>query len=66
MTIEATWVLELNCECPGCGEYVNLADECEFWCDNRIEAAEHNTERSNNLEVCCPDCGHEFTVKCIW
>ena len=61
----ATWSLSLTCECPGCNEDVDLLDDPDFW-DGResMQAIEHGTDRTNNLEVICPKCGHEFEVCC--
>ena len=62
----AFWSVELNCECPKCGEYVNLLDAPDFWEDRTLDIPEHGTENSNNLEVQCPVCDHEFKVCCGW
>lgn len=64
--IEARWVVELNCECPGCGENVDLLELPDFWDGRDLALAENRTERSDNLEVECPECGHEFNVCCVW
>lgn len=60
----ASWTIELNVDCPGCKEYVNLLDYPDFWDGGNLQVAEHGTPRSDNLEVICPECGHEFTVTC--
>jgi predicted RNA-binding Zn-ribbon protein involved in translation (DUF1610 family) len=57
---EATWVVELNCDCPKCGEYVNLLDDPDFWEGRDLEIA----DQVNDVEVICPECGHEFKVDC--
>ena len=54
----ATWVVELNCECPSCGKYVNLLDYVDFWDGRELEIAEPCVVD----EVVCPECGHEFDV----
>lgn len=64
--IDADWCVELNADCPTCGEYVNLLDAPDFWDCRRLEIAEHDTSESNNLEVKCPECYHQFTVCCRW
>lgn len=64
--IEAQWSVSLDADCPGCGEYVNLMDYPDFWDGRALDIPEHNTPRSDAVEVICPECGHEFTVKCIW
>ena len=58
----ATWSMSLNCDCPACGEYVDLLDDPDFWDGRNLDACEHMTERSFDIEVYCPKCGHEFTV----
>lgn len=62
--ITATWSIELNCECPDCGKFVDLLDYPDFWDGKTIEMAERRTEAADNLDVMCPECGHEFNVKC--
>jgi ribosomal protein S27AE len=65
--IDAQWEVQLNCECPKCGDFVNLLDVHDFWDANReLDIPEYNTTRSNNLDVECPECGCEFEVCCIW
>lgn len=65
--IYAQWEVELNCNCPSCGERVNLLDGADFWeAHKKLDIPEHDTEYSNNLEVWCPECDHEFEVCCIW
>lgn len=59
---KASWTVELNTDCPNCKEHVNLLDYVDFWDGRRLEIAEHGTERSTDVEVVCPECGHEFTV----
>ena len=66
MVVAATWTVELNCDCPACGEYVNLLDAPDFWDGRKLEIAEHGTDRSKNVAVVCPECGHEFRVDCQW
>ena len=63
--VSATWNISLDCDCPECGEFVDLLQAQDFWCDHqRLKAVENGTERSNNLEVRCPECNHEFEVCC--
>jgi len=64
--ITAIWYIELTCDCPSCNECVNLIDFPDFWDGRSIEPGEHDTENSNELEVVCPECKHEFTVCCVW
>ena len=60
--IKATWIVQLNCECPGCKKQVNLLDYADFfeWCE--VVIAEHDTDNSQNMLVVCPECYHEFQV----
>lgn len=61
----ATWSISLDCDCPKCGDFVDLLSEDNFWeAHQRLKPIEHGTDRSNNLEVICPECGHEFEVCC--
>ena len=62
----ATWAVKLNCECPGCKEYVDLLEYPDFWDGRDLEVAEHGTDRSKNVEVICPKCDHEFSVFLEW
>lgn len=67
MTLEATWFVSLSCDCPACHESVDLLDDPDFWEVHRdLEIAEHGTERSNALDVVCPECGNKFQVRCVW
>lgn len=62
--VEATWSVSLNCCCPGCQEDVDLINHPDFWIDRQLEIAECRTERSQDMTVVCPECGHKFTVDC--
>ena len=62
--VVATWVIELQCYCPKCHEYVNLLDYADFWDGRQLVVAENGTERSRGVEVMCPECFHEFKVDC--
>jgi len=58
-------LLRLDCECPSCKEDVDLLRYPDFWSGRGdMIACENGTERSRNLEVVCPECGHEFVVDC--
>jgi len=59
---KATWIIELNADCPNCKEYVNLLDYVDFWDGRKLDYAEHRTDRSTDVDVVCPGCGHEFIV----
>lgn len=57
--IQAEWCTELWCDCPGCREYVNLAEVDDFFTDRpSLQPGEH----TEGVDVECPNCGHEFTV----
>jgi predicted RNA-binding Zn-ribbon protein involved in translation (DUF1610 family) len=62
MSIEATWSISLDCDCPNCKEYVDLLTHPDFWDGRKIEIGETETARTVCAEVVCPECGHEFTV----
>jgi ssDNA-binding Zn-finger/Zn-ribbon topoisomerase 1 len=61
-TTIATWTLELNCECPKCGEDIDLLDDSDFWEHNRLETCEHETDNSRGIDAICEMCEHEFKV----
>ena len=54
----AQWTVELNCDCPKCGESVNLLDYPDFWDGRKLEIP----ERAKGVEVACPECDHQFEV----
>jgi len=58
----ATWTVELNCDCPGCKEWVNLLNYPDFFDGSTLKIAEHGTPKTTGMEVVCPECGHEFLV----
>jgi len=63
--VTATWSIELNCDCPKCDNFVDLLDYPDFWEGrHQMLVGEHDTERTRDMEVLCPECGHEFTVDC--
>ena len=62
----ATWRVELDCECPACKQYVDLLDYTDFWDGRTLDIAESETARSQDMEVVCPECGHDFTVDCYY
>lgn len=64
--VKATWVLELNVECPHCGHHHDLTDAGrDFW-ETGIGPAEHDTDRSRGREATCPECGKDFTYDCTY
>lgn len=58
----ALWSVSLDADCPACEQNVNLLDYGDFWDGRKLEIPEHGTDRSRDVEVVCPDCGHEFSV----
>jgi hypothetical protein len=60
--ITATWHLRLMTTCPWCRRRVDLLDAPDFWESPACEPCEHHTDRTTNMEVVCPECGHEFQV----
>lgn len=64
--VRADWAIELNCDCPGCKEYVDLLTYADFWDGLQLDIGEHDTDCSRALAVICPQCGHEFEVCCVY
>jgi hypothetical protein len=64
--IEAQWELNLWADCPSCTKNVDLLDYTDFWDCRDLDACENGTNRSNDVDVICPLCGHEFKVKCVY
>ncbi len=64
MIVPATWSISLDCDCPSCGQYVDLLEDSEFWSGVELEIGEHDTERSRDVHVYCPKCGESFNVAC--
>lgn len=59
---EAVWTVSLNVDCPNCKEWVDILDDPDFFDCRDLDIAEHGTERSIDVTVYCPECGHEFEV----
>lgn len=62
MNTSAVWSIELWAECPSCKEDVDLLDDTDFWDGRKLDIGENQTERSFDVEVFCPECGHRFVV----
>ncbi len=63
--VTATWSVSLDCECPACEKYVDLLTAPDFWDGkSNLQIPEHGTPRAKALEVQCPECAHEFVVRC--
>ena len=59
----ATWDVSLNCDCPHCGQWVDLLAADGFWeAHERLSIPEWGTPRTRNMEVTCPVCEKEFVV----
>lgn len=62
--IKAVWYAQLLCVCPHCQEDTNLMESPDFWV-NQPEELEIS-QRIEDLDVVCPECGHEFKVDTFW
>lgn len=64
-SVRATWHLELTCICPSCKARIDLLDGPDFW-DGKggMQACEHGTPQTTNMDAHCHECGSEFTVTC--
>jgi Zn finger protein HypA/HybF involved in hydrogenase expression len=58
----AQWYVQLYCDCPKCGKFVDLLTADDFWDGVSFEIGEHGTERTTEVGVVCPKCGHAFSV----
>ena len=58
MNTKATWSISLYCDCPSCGQTVDLIDHPDFWDSRKLQIG---TERECE-EVSCPECFHVFEV----
>jgi len=58
---EACWNIELNIDCPHCGEYINALDTPDFWDGRKFDIGEHKTERTSNLTANCTECHKDFS-----
>lgn len=61
--VSAVWGITLHTECPACKAYFDvITAQDDFWVDARFGACEHATKATTDVEVECPECGHEFKV----
>lgn len=60
--LKATWTIELNTECPFCGEYVDLCDADDFWSGRLFKVGENGTENTRDVEAECPRCHRTLVV----
>lgn len=61
---KATWSLALWCECPLCGDRVDLLQDTDFWDGRNLVPYENGTVNSTGVDVSCPHCEVKFTVDC--
>jgi len=66
MSVKADWHLSLYCDCPHCGNSVDLLDVPNFWDGRQLDPCEHNTDRSHGVEVSCPMCQEDFAVDLVF
>lgn len=65
--VQAYWYIKLNCDCPHCGEYVDLLEDPDFWDGrNHVQIGEHATDATLGVEVSCPKCKKEFEVDFVY
>jgi endogenous inhibitor of DNA gyrase (YacG/DUF329 family) len=57
--VNASWNVTLFCDCPHCGEYVDLLDYVDFWDGGGPEVC----GRGDELEIPCPECGED--IECV-
>lgn len=58
----STWCVELNVDCPKCGDYVDVSMSAGFPGPDGPEVCEPCV----GLPVQCPTCEHRFEVDCEW
>ncbi|GKV89310.1 hypothetical protein PEC301619_12920 [Pectobacterium carotovorum subsp. carotovorum] len=56
------WSVDLNTECPECGDYIDMNKDDSFTNGEKGYAL----QRLENIPVTCPECGHEFKVDTYW
>jgi len=63
---KARWAMQLYCTCPLCKEDMDLLDEEQFWDGVTFQAIEHETDKTTDVEVWCPECHESFKVDFEW
>lgn len=58
----AMWSISLDVDCPGCGKLVDLLRYADFWDGRKLAIG----ESSEDEEVKCPKCGHEFSAEIVY
>jgi endogenous inhibitor of DNA gyrase (YacG/DUF329 family) len=56
----AQTTLEINTDCPHCGEFIDITDQAKDQLDDDLRA--HDID----CEITCPDCGKTFEVTEIY
>jgi DNA-directed RNA polymerase subunit RPC12/RpoP len=64
--VRAVWRIHLFADCPNCRHKVDLCGVADWWADGSINPLEHGTPKADDYPVACPNCGHEFRIKCEW
>lgn len=57
--VQAVWSLSLSVACPACKHDFDVLETHDIGAEG-IQTCEHDTEASRNVELGCPECGHEF------
>jgi hypothetical protein len=57
--VQAVWSLSLSVACPACKYDFDVLETHDIVAEG-IQTCEHDTEASRNVELGCPECGHEF------
>lgn len=64
--VKATWSISLDCTCPSCEHDFDILSGFCMPDGMNLYAGEHGTERTENMKISCPACGHEFLVDCYF
>lgn len=65
---EASWSIEIYCDCPYCNEYIDLLDSRAGNNDDGMLTSllcEEISHEPLKLECRCPECGESFIVNNI-
>jgi len=63
---EASWTISIDAECPECEDSFDITQADDFWTEFNPEIGEHGTDRTENVEVICSHCEHEFKVDFVY
>lgn len=64
--IKAIWSISLDCTCPSCGHDFDILQGFSLPYGHNLYAGEHGTERTENIEIVCPECECVFKVDCAF